>query len=88
MSRDDHELGEHAFTSADDQLASQFGYAPVFKRDFGLFSSLSFAFSIGGLFTALMTTFAYPLAAGGSAAVVWCWAIAGLGCLAIAASIF
>ncbi|KIW74141.1 hypothetical protein Z517_12551 [Fonsecaea pedrosoi CBS 271.37] len=56
--------------TADDQLAHEFGYKPVFVRKYGTWSSLSFAFSVGGLFTALMTTFAYPLQAGGPAAIL------------------
>lgn len=68
----------------DVQLALEFGYKPVFKREFGYLATISFAFSIGGLFPALMTTFAVPLTSGGPAAVVWCWGIAGIGCLAIA----
>jgi amino acid transporter len=73
--------------TADDQLANEFGYNPVFDRKYGTWSSLSFAFSVGGLFTALVTTFAYPLQAGGPAAIVWCWFIAGASSLALSASV-
>jgi len=34
----------------------------------------------------LATTFSYPLYAGGSSAVVWCWFISGAGCMCIAVS--
>jgi hypothetical protein len=71
---------------ADAQLASQFGYNPVFKREFGYLSTFSFAVSISGLFATIMTTFVYPLSAGGSSAAVWCWLISGAGCLCIAVS--
>jgi hypothetical protein len=71
---------------ADAQLASQFGYKPVFKREFGYLSTFSFAVSISGLFATIMTTFSYPLYAGGSAAAVWCWLISGAGCMCIAVS--
>ncbi|TVY48190.1 putative amino-acid permease [Lachnellula occidentalis] len=72
---------------ADAQLAEQFGYKPVFKREFGYLSTFSFAVSISGLFSTIMTTFIYPLEAGGSAAVVWCWLISGAGCMCIACSV-
>ena len=34
-----------------------------------------------------MTTFSYPLNAGGSASAVWCWLISGAGCMCIACSV-
>lgn len=71
----------------DSQLAAEFGYKAVFERRYGMFSSLSFAFSVGGLFTALMTTWAFPLQAGGPACIVWCWFIAGGSSLALTASV-
>lgn len=74
-------------SEADAQLAAQFGYNPVFKREFGYLSTFSFAVSISGLFATIMTTFSYPLYAGGSAAAVWCWLISGAGCMCIACSV-
>jgi hypothetical protein len=71
---------------ADAQLAAEFGYKPVFKREFGYLSTFSFAVSISGLFATIMTTFSYPLYAGGSASAVWCWLISGAGCMCIAVS--
>lgn len=73
-------------SEADAQLAAQFGYNPVFKREFGYLSTFSFAVSISGLFSTIMTTFLFPLYAGGSAAAVWCWLISGAGCMCIAVS--
>jgi hypothetical protein len=73
-------------SNADAQLAAQFGYKPVFKREFGYLSTFSFAVSISGLFSTIMTTFVYPISAGGSAAAVWCWLISGAGCMCIAVS--
>ncbi|PQE07864.1 amino acid permease protein [Rutstroemia sp. NJR-2017a WRK4] len=73
--------------AADAQLAEQFGYKPVFKREFGYLSTFSFAVSISGLFATTMTTFSYPLYAGGSASAVWCWLISGAGCMCIALSV-
>jgi hypothetical protein len=75
-----------SLNEADAQLAAQFGYNPVFKREFGYLSTFSFAVSISGLFATIMTTFSYPLYAGGSASAVWCWLISGAGCMCIAVS--
>ncbi|KAK8220503.1 amino acid/polyamine transporter I [Phyllosticta capitalensis] len=74
-------------TDADKALAAQFGYKPVFKREFGYLSTFSFAVSISGLFATTATTFTYPLTSGGASAVVWCWLISGAGCMCIAASV-
>jgi hypothetical protein len=69
---------------ADAELATKFGYNPVFKREFGYLATFSFAVSISGLFSTIMTTFSYPLEAGGSSSVVWSWLISGAGCMCIA----
>ncbi|OJJ45243.1 hypothetical protein ASPZODRAFT_70024 [Penicilliopsis zonata CBS 506.65] len=71
----------------DSELAHKFGYNPVFKREFGFLATFSFAVSISGLFSTVMTTLSYPLMAGGASAVVWCWLISGLGCMCIACSV-
>lgn len=71
-------------SEADRQLAAEFGYKPVFKREFGYLSTFSFAVSISGLFSTVATTFSYPLYAGGSSSAVWCWLISGAGCMCIA----
>ncbi|TAQ84802.1 hypothetical protein B7494_g6868 [Chlorociboria aeruginascens] len=80
-------LNLEELSDADAQLAAQFGYNPVFKREFGYLSTFSFAVSISGLFATIMTTFVYPLDAGGSASAVWCWLISGAGCMCIACSV-
>lgn len=80
-------VGMEEGPDADAQLAAQFGYKPVFKREFGYLSTFSFAVSISGLFATTMTTFSYPIMSGGSAAAVWCWAISGAGCMCIAVSL-
>ena len=72
---------------ADLALAEQFGYHPVFKREFGYLSSFSFAVSISGLFATIVTTFSFPLNAGGSSSAVWSWLISGAGCMCIACSV-
>ena len=74
-------------SEADRALAREFGYNPVFQREFGYLSSFSFAVSISGLFSTVAVTFSYPLQAGGSASAVWCWLISGAGCMCIALSV-
>ena len=71
-------------SEADAALAAEFGYKPVFKREFGYFAAFSFAVSISGTFSTIATTLIYPLYAGGSASAVWCWLISGAGCMCIA----
>ncbi|ORY68703.1 amino acid permease [Pseudomassariella vexata] len=73
--------------SAADKALAEMGYAPVFKREFSMWSCFSFALSISGLFATVMTTFSYPLYAGGGASAIWCWLIAGAGALCLALSI-
>lgn len=70
-----------------DKALAKMGYNPVFKRHFGMWSLFSFALSISGLFGTVMTTFSYPLTAGGAASAIWCWFIAGFGSLCLALSI-
>ena len=72
---------------ADRALAAEFGYKPVFKREFGYFAAFSFAVSISGTFSTIATTLIYPLYAGGSSSAVWCWLISGSGCMCIAVSV-
>ena len=81
-----HSVAVDDLTEADKALAAEFGYKPVFKREFGYFAAFSFAVSISGTFSTIATTFVYPLEAGGSASAVWCWLISGAGCMCIAVS--
>ncbi|KAI1620020.1 amino acid permease-domain-containing protein [Exophiala viscosa] len=89
--RDDHgrrkTVALEELNEADQALAGKFGYQPVFQREFGYFSTFSFAMSISGIFSTVTTTFVYPLYAGGAASVVWCWLISGAGCMCIALSV-
>jgi amino acid transporter len=58
----------------------------VFKREFTLWSCFSFALSISGLYPSVLTTFSYPLIAGGGACAIWAWLLAGAGALSLALS--
>nr|UJH94653.1 ST.29 [Starmerella bombicola] len=70
-----------------DRRLEALGYKSELRREFTYFSAFSFAVSVSGLFGTVATTFIYPLMAGGSASVIWCWAISGAGCLCIAFSV-
>lgn len=78
--------GDEEYNEADKGLAA-LGYAPVYKREFSMWSCFSFALSISGLFGTVTTTFSYPLEAGGAASAIWCWLIGGVGALCLAYSI-
>lgn len=65
-------MDPNEMSEADRALAANFGYTPVFKRQFGWLATFSFAVSVGGVFASVATTFTYPLQAGGSASVVRC----------------
>ena len=58
--------------SEEAQLA-KLGYKQEFTRDFSWISTFSFAFSISGLLATVVSTWGFPLAAGGPPATVWCW---------------
>ncbi|CAK7243576.1 MAG: polyamine transporter tpo5 [Sporothrix thermara] len=79
--------GSSSGEDTDDKALAEMGYVPVFQRHFSMWSCFSFALSISGLFGTVMTTFSYPLYAGGAASAVWCWLIAGIGALCLALSI-
>ncbi|CAF3226607.1 unnamed protein product [Rotaria sp. Silwood2] len=78
---------DNSLSDEGDRRIIELGYEPVFKREFGRLSSFSFAFSISGLYATIATTFIYGLQAGGAPALVWCWLIAGSGCMCIALSV-
>jgi amino acid transporter len=70
-----------------DKALMAMGYNPVFKREFNKWSAFSFALSISGLYATILTTFQYPLLAGGAASIVWSWLLGGLGSWFLALSI-
>ena len=59
----------------------------VFKREFSTWSSFSFAMSICGIYSSLMSTWVYGLQAGGAGAIMWSWIIGGAGAWALAISL-
>ncbi|KAL2444001.1 putative amino-acid permease C15C4.04c [Exophiala dermatitidis] len=73
--------------SDEDRRLAELGYAQVYKREFSMWSTFSFALSISGLFASVTTTYSYPLYAGGAASAVWCWLISGFGAMCIALSV-
>lgn len=89
LKRDDesHYDESDADVTLTDRRLEALGYKSELRREFTYFSAFSFAVSVSGLFGTVATTFIYPLMAGGSASVIWCWAISGAGCLCIAFSV-
>jgi len=73
--------------SKDDQALAKLGYKSEFKREFGYFGTLSFAFSVVGLSSCVTSTFNTPFNSAGPAAVIWCWLIGSVMCMTIAASV-
>ncbi|KNZ59405.1 hypothetical protein VP01_173g8 [Puccinia sorghi] len=73
--------------SKDDQTLAKLGYKSEFKREFGYFGTLSFAFSVVGLSSCVTSTFNTPFNSAGPAAVIWCWVIGSVMCMTMAASV-
>ncbi|KAK4144850.1 amino acid/polyamine transporter I [Dichotomopilus funicola] len=72
-----------ALSDADRKLEAM-GYKP---REFSAWSSFSFAMSISGIYSSLMSAWVYGLQAGGPAAVMWSWIVGGAGAWAMAMSL-
>ncbi len=72
---DDGELGEFRNMDDDDkELAERMGYKSEFAREFKSLSVISYAFSIMGLISSVVTTFNVPfLSGGGYAGTIWAW---------------
>ncbi|CAA18895.1 amino acid transmembrane transporter [Schizosaccharomyces pombe] len=82
-----HSETDFEVSNDEDNQLLELGYKPVFKREFSTWATFSFAFSISGLFATVVTTYSYPLISGGAPSAVWCWLIAGAGCMCIALSV-
>ncbi|KAL7282776.1 hypothetical protein ACG7TL_004252 [Trametes sanguinea] len=83
---DDHEsLG--AIRHADDVLLAQLGYKSEFKREFSLFETIAFAFSIMGVVASVSSTMSFPLVSGGHVGMVFGWLIPCFFVMTIAASL-
>ncbi|KAI9607004.1 hypothetical protein KEM48_001661 [Puccinia striiformis f. sp. tritici PST-130] len=86
-----------SFTSTEDQddvELAKLGYKSEFAREFGNFSTISFAFSIMGCVPQLLAQtffldkqFNTPMLSGGPASVVWCWLIGSVMCFGFGTSI-
>ncbi|KAH9820097.1 amino acid permease-domain-containing protein [Melampsora americana] len=71
----------------DNMALARLGYKSEFTREFGNWSTISFAFSIMGLCSSVTTTFNAPMLSGGPASVVWCWLIGSVMCFTLGTSI-
>ncbi|KAI9037646.1 amino acid permease [Aspergillus affinis] len=71
----------------DELLLARIGYKQELKREFSKWSTISYAISILGILGSVPATFGAPLAAGGPAAAVWCWAVGSCMALCIGSSV-
>ena len=74
------------YRQADEALLASLGYKQEFKREFKPIEVFGVAFSIIGLLPSIASVLVYALPNGGPAAMVWGWAVASLGVLAVGIS--
>ncbi|KAF8518873.1 amino acid transporter [Gautieria morchelliformis] len=74
-------------TLTDDALLAKLGYKSVFRREFSLVETVSFAFSIMGVISSVSSTLSFGLVSGGHVGMVWGWFIPCLFVMTIAASV-
>ncbi|EMD40265.1 hypothetical protein CERSUDRAFT_110871 [Gelatoporia subvermispora B] len=70
----------------DDALLARLGYKSEFRREFSLFETVAFSFSIMGVIASVSSTFSFPLVSGGHVGMVFGWLIPCLFVMTIAAS--
>ncbi|KAL4249810.1 Amino Acid-Polyamine-Organocation Transporter [Abortiporus biennis] len=70
----------------DDARLAELGYKGEFRREFSLFETISFAFSIMAVMGGVTSTFSFPLVAGGHVGMIFGWLIPCLFVMCIAAS--
>ncbi|KAI0824004.1 amino acid transporter [Trametes gibbosa] len=73
-------------TSADDARLAELGYKGEFRREFSLFETVAFAFSIMAVIGGVSSTLSFGLASGGHVGMVWGWFIPCLFVMCIAGS--
>ncbi|GAA5947955.1 hypothetical protein JCM10213_007664 [Rhodosporidiobolus nylandii] len=73
--------------ASDEAILARLGYKQEFKREFTNLSTISFAFSIMGVASSVVTTFNTPFGLGGPASVVWCWFLGTFMCFCLGTSI-
>ncbi|GAA6013862.1 hypothetical protein JCM11491_000449 [Sporobolomyces phaffii] len=79
--------GSSLAANSDDAILARMGYKQEFKREFTNLSTISFAFSIMGVASSVVTTFSTPFSLGGPASVVWCWFLGTFMCFCLGTSI-
>ncbi|GAA5949496.1 hypothetical protein JCM21900_000239 [Sporobolomyces salmonicolor] len=76
-----------SIAASDEAVLARMGYKQEFKREFTNLSTISFAFSIMGVASSVVTTFNTPFSLGGPASVVWCWFLGTFMCFCLGTSI-
>ncbi|KAH8092526.1 amino acid transporter [Cristinia sonorae] len=78
--------GLYALHRADDETLAHLGYKSEFRREFSLFETIAFAFSIMGVVASVSSTYSFGLYSGGHVGMVFGWLIPSLFVMFIAAS--
>ncbi|TCD68631.1 hypothetical protein EIP91_010286 [Steccherinum ochraceum] len=86
-----HEVGSggeslYSVRRADDEQLANLGYKSEFRREFSLFETIAFAFSIMGVVASVTSTYSFGLYSGGHVGMVFGWLIPSIFVMSIAAS--
>ncbi|GAA5982500.1 hypothetical protein JCM10908_006674 [Rhodotorula pacifica] len=79
--------GRSSLAASDEAILARLGYKQEFVREFTNLSTISFAFSIMGVASSVVSTYNTPFTLGGPAAVVWCWFIGTIMCFCLGTAI-
>ncbi|KAI0629994.1 amino acid transporter [Trametes polyzona] len=77
---------EVKIANVDDARLAELGYKGQFKREFSMFETIAFAFSIMAVIGGVSSTLSFGLASGGHVGMVWGWFIPCTFVMCIAAS--
>ncbi|GAA5961002.1 hypothetical protein JCM8115_002655 [Rhodotorula mucilaginosa] len=76
-----------SLADSDEAVLARLGYKQEFVREFTNLSTISFAFSIMGVASSVVSTFSTPFLLGGPASVVWCWFLGTIMCFCLGTAI-
>ncbi|GAA5883185.1 hypothetical protein JCM3774_002412 [Rhodotorula dairenensis] len=76
-----------SLAASDEAVLARLGYKQEFVREFTNLSTISFAFSIMGVASSVVSTLNTPFTLGGPASVVWCWFLGTIMCFCLGTAI-
>ncbi|KWU42471.1 amino acid transporter [Rhodotorula sp. JG-1b] len=82
-----HDDTRSSLADSDEAVLARLGYKQEFVREFTNLSTISFAFSIMGVASSVVSTFSTPFTLGGPASVVWCWFLGTIMCFCLGTAI-